>query len=361
MRDSLTRDEVIRRIMDADSEGLDLSREKFRGIDLSGIKFRKVIFSRNEPYHRAKLVDVILRDCSFVDCCMAGADVADCAFRGSRFDRCDFRYSVFRNCTFADTSLELCDFYRADFEGNNIFQQSSLHLTSFNRANLSGTDICRDNFCAGILQENPKEFMRFHKHFGHVHPEEMEMFVSRRHEEAAVVYRSLAGVWSSRALYSDASWAYVRLKRHETAVRSPIYALRVGRGSGGAGSTPVGLMRRLGYAVRDIPAYLGHILAGAICGFGESLSRIFLTYVITGAAFAVLYWQIGAVVNEDGSVAKGISDNFVYSLGNMSASAPERLHVGTVHTELLSALQSLIGVGLIGLLGFVLGNRIRNS
>ena len=62
-----------------------------------------------------------------------------------------------------------------------------------------------------------------------------------------------------------------------------------------------------------------------------------------------------------GVVNTNFIDNLLFSLGNMTSTNFERLRPANQFIEIILAVQSFIGIALAGLLGFILGNKIRSS
>jgi hypothetical protein len=148
------------------------------------------------------------------------------------------------------------------------------------------------------------------------------------------VYRGLSSLFSGRGSFDDAGAAYVYSRRLERRARGPFYR-----------------------ASRFRPfSWLWLWIADLVCGFGESLPRV----VAWIAALALLpglgYRLFGGVVG-----AHGLLDDLLYSLSSLTSSQPSGLNAAVRLVSWIGVVQTFLGVALLGLFGFVLGNKIRNS
>ena len=99
-----------------------------------------------------------------------------------------------------------------------------------------------------------------------------------------------------------------------------------------------------------------------LCDYGESLSRIARAFLIGIFLFAGAYGATGGLFHEGENVPTyNPLDLVSYSALNMMTANPPEIGVkplGRV-TNLLVGLQGAAGIVLMGLFGFVLGNRLR--
>jgi hypothetical protein len=161
--------------------------------------------------------------------------------------------------------------------------------------------------------------------------------MAERLRRAATIYRRLSGMWSDRGEYGYAGWAYVRARRLERE------ALRPGGAHG---------WHRAGQW-----AFL--VLADATSGFGERVRRVAITALLLVVVPGVVYAATGAI-EDGGRTTHDLGDGLLFSLGQVTTTAPDRFSAPP-GVELAGAVQTLVGIVLLGLLGFVLGNRIRSS
>ncbi len=110
-----------------------------------------------------------------------------------------------------------------------------------------------------------------------------------------------------------------------------------------------------------------HVLTEWVCDYGESIPRVLLSMLALFLVFAALYGALGSVARAGDrpdaprQVTRRPVDLALYSLTAMISpgNPPEGLFAADDASQLLTGAQSFLGIFLIGLLGFVAGNRIR--
>ena len=200
-----------------------------------------------------------------------------------------------------------------------------------------------------------------------------------RHDKARQIYSALKQNFDGLGDYDGASWAYVRERRMERAMHAPWRAWRYFSGArphADARKSPTldtKSPNALGFL--GLPAFFGvHTLAwladwlvDAVCGFGESISQVLLTLVLLFALFVIGYGLTGGVLREcagagcDPVATTQLGDLALFSLGAMTTMEPEGLKPANDLVQIAARLEALFAIALTGLLGFVLGNRIRRS
>jgi hypothetical protein len=103
-----------------------------------------------------------------------------------------------------------------------------------------------------------------------------------------------------------------------------------------------------------------------MCDYGESVPRVLGSLAVVYVAFTLIYALSGSVVSElgDPAAARVSARNpivaAIFSLLVMTTGSPEGgLAPRDDVTLLLMGVEAFLGIALTGLLGFVLGNRIR--
>ena len=104
-----------------------------------------------------------------------------------------------------------------------------------------------------------------------------------------------------------------------------------------------------------------------LCDYGESLGRVVRAFGTLIMVFAAFYATTESLVRVSGpsgaqrSVTENPLDLLAYSFLNMlSTSAPDiGLRPSSPAFYLVTSLQGAVGIVLIGLFGYVLGNRMR--
>jgi len=331
----------------APGEWIDVRDADLTDADLSGMRFERFIFGSHGPAgdpEPAVLRRTRFRGCTFVDCKLAHVHCIRTDFRLARLEDCDLRYASFARATLANAKLAGCDFYRATFEEAVVFEDAVLERTSLSKASLGGVvDLERGTFERGtppaLVQEDPDRYAEFLQRTLSDRPGDVREAIAGRLTEAALTYRTLSGLWTAQGCLPDAAWAYVRAKRLERASASPWH-----RG------TPTHGLRWLRLTAADL-----------LCSFGESLGRVVVWIGALALLPGVGYWTAGGVEDTSGGANAGLPDSLLFSASRLTASTPERLSPATALVDWIGAAQTLFGIALIGLLGFVLGNRLRSS
>jgi hypothetical protein len=175
--------------------------------------------------------------------------------------------------------------------------------------------------------------------------------VSGAYEAAQASYLALEQNWKSIGSQDAASWAYKRGRR--------------------MGRFHAGQQARVAWIARDWVGILGHGYRWTadrfvewLCDYGESLSRIARAFALLIVVFAGLYGLTGGLFLTEGPEAGPTYnpiDLMSYSALNMMTANPPEIGLkptGRV-TNLLVGLEGAVGIILMGLYGFVLGNRLR--
>lgn len=254
-------------------------------------------------------------------------------FRRARLTNTLFKYAVFETCNFKDSEISRCDFYRARFDGICTLEDVYLEESSIYRTNFTGSDLTRRNVAGPslngrILPELPQSFVEFHDD-DHKEPDQTQRRrnLARARIEAAEVYANLAGHFASRGDGEGEAWAYVRRKQLE---------------------------RRIARDDRQWRRWLGLSVAEYVTGYGESLARIAATGLLLMATVtAVLMSVFGA------SFPQAAELGVAAFVGLHSEETVAQTNAGD-GADLLLVVETALGMFLIGLFGFILGNKIRN-
>ena len=118
--------------------------------------------------------------------------------------------------------------------------------------------------------------------------------------------------------------------------------------------------KRWGAARVSLVKYVSDQFVEWLCDYGESPSRVLLTLVAVYLLFTLTYVATGAVAHGT-TPTRNPLDVASFSLSVMTTvgTLDGNLRPRDEWVSLLAGLQALLGIGLTGLLGFVLGNRIR--
>ena len=358
--------------------------------------FEEYTFERCEFGKR--LANVGFRDCRFEKCTFHSY-IRSAEFMRCEFVDCELDYSAivstklkfcrFEGCTFTGAAILRCDLYRADFRRGNVFQRAQLGLVSLSRSNVgSAGELRRFSFppfhddggelapgiqepphapseyaavrslCAEVqlplIQEDPAQYEELLVNTDLTRP--VDEALARRLIEVSDVYQMLSGVWMSAAAYDDGAWAYRQSRKYTRASLAP----RFRRPAAGARQAPI-VRRQNG--MRRAGLWVGLSLAGPLCGFGTRLRGILVAVLALVAGLAILLRAFDVVrVSDRGAVHHGgWFDAIRFSVGQLVTTPPANTFLSARGWGLVAALETLIGIALLGLLGFVLANKLRFS
>lgn len=313
----MDREELLKLIETKKIVGIDLSGEKLEKIDFSGCTLERVNFK--------------------------GCEMAHCRFRNAKIMWSDFRYAEIQHGTFEGAQIDFCDFYRAFIDGVVIFNGSMFSNCSLNKTYLGDCAIIRRENLKDfrILQQNKEEYTRFlvdwHTYGTGERTNDLNVksdwnpqaAVDARWADAEVIYKNFNALWTGKGYIADGNWAYVQGKRMER-------------------------MRMIGdfrfsYIVRIATNFLSDMLFG----YGESMTKMILTYILTVFLFAWAFTENVSLLE--------YSQAFAISLKNMVGMDSELLQDVSPLVDMLNVVQTTIGILLTGIFGFILGNKIRNQ
>jgi uncharacterized protein YjbI with pentapeptide repeats len=377
-----------------DLSGIDCSGMCFDGYRIRNVIFSKYSDSTDEKHTLSRLSFVgaclesvsfaqsRLSRCNFDGSTIQGGDfffsvMEFCRFRDSIGYALDFRYSQIANCSMSTAVMAMCDFYMADFTGTTAFIDSHFMYCSLTSAtfrcncltmdNLASTSIKVDNNERGcskelaeLLAAKFKDVHLIQDHIGLYHQfyhianwnrrnpcggfshlnvgekdnisAESQLFITK---EAMQLYSELSGTFTGKGLFKDSNRAYRMAKRKELE-----YRRLSSRKAFGEKRIREGLVHRLKCA--------GPLLA-KILGYGYKWSVIVSWFIFLVVGYSLYHFFITKVT-------------YAHSLtGSMNnAMGPNQDFI--IHlNEFIGSLEPTIGTLLIGFLGFVIANRIRNN
>lgn len=313
----MDREELLKLIETKKIVGIDLSGEKLEKIDFSGCTLERVNFK--------------------------GCEMAHCRFRNAKIMWSDFRYAEIQHGTFEGAQIDFCDFYRAFIDGVVIFNGSMFSNCSLNKTYLGDCAIIRRENLKDfrILQQNKEEYTRFlvdwHTYGTGERTNDVNVksdwnpqaAVDARWADAEVIYKNFNALWTGKGYIADGNWAYVQGKRMER-------------------------MRLISdFKFANIVKISTNFLSDILFGYGESMTKMILTYILTVFLFAWAFTENVSLLE--------YSQAFAISLKNMVGMDSELLQDVSPLVDMLNVVQTTIGILLTGIFGFILGNKIRNQ
>jgi uncharacterized protein YjbI with pentapeptide repeats len=364
--------------------------------------FSNVLFgTRDRAKPPAILADLGLADSTFSNVLFIYVALEGAYCRKCRFTDCDFRYAQFARTSFQDATLAKCDLYRAHFAAANVFSNATFIGVSLDKAWLEGitglTKAMFDDPATGpaLAQERSDEdytdWLGLRKR-DRPTQHTIERAVEDKKSEAADVYRALSGLWTAQGQFDDASFAYVRSKTLEREYMEPrhvrrVNAARVDRNAQrqqararkvAAGGDPSKVTEKdreyadeeddamMLYGARGFLSYIWLWLAGR-AKYGESVPRVAFAVAALTSIPAVAYWLLGGVrehgeqIDVSAHPVASLGKCMLFSLEQLTTSSTNDLKSANHWVDLIGTSQTVLGIVLLGLLGFVLGNKLRSA
>lgn len=347
-------------------EEADLTESDLSGADFTGIVAGQICLSQ-AMLEDARFGGAAMRFADLSQGLLDGADFTRADLWGTDFTGADADDTVFRDARLDEAKLGDANLTHADFEGASLakavlagsrlrgasFTGAKLDGADFSGADLSDTNLVRLNLATCRLRHAKFSGawlngtrMQVEQLGGAVGEEVAGSFAA-----AQASYLALEQNWKSIGDQDSASWAYKRGRR--------------------MGRHHAGTQARSAWQERDWRAFAKHGYRWVadrfvewLCDYGESLSRITRAFVLLIGVFAVLYGLTGGLIILEGPEAGPTYnplDLMSYSALNMMTANPPEIGLkptGRV-TNLLVGIEGAVGIILMGLFGFVLGNRLR--
>jgi len=350
-----------------DLTSCELRNLNFKGFTLENIDFsqhnvneeeRKHIF--NVSFEEARLNNVsfahaTLRQCNFDNSNLYNADyfysnLEVCRFRAAIVTLSDFRYSQISNCSLSKCYLKESDFYMCLFAGTTTLHDTTLVSCSITDA-VFENNVVRISNIKSLLQEDYDTYIRVlqhttnrihnpvnpHAHVTHnidLKPEMRKKKEARIALESADAYLTLSGIYQGKGYADDSNKAYRRANN----CRLKYYLLEV-RNKPVSCTTPKNILQILKY------------FSIAMMGYGYQWWKvciIFLIVAIAGGAY--MHYCV-----PDMDIVEA------YARGLNNSMGPQDSFAERVGNFLYSSTHSALGLLIIGFLGFILANKVRNN
>jgi len=322
----MERQELLKLIETKEVIGVDLSGQRLEKIDFTGCRIERTSFK--------------------------GCELVHCRFRNAKISWSDFRYAEIQHGTFEGAEIEFSDFYRAFIDGVVIFSGSSFSNCSLNKTYLGECAIIRKENLKDnrILQQNKEEYRKFlvdwHTYGTGERTNDINVksdwspdaAVEARWSDAEVIYKNLNALWAGKGYFADGNWAYVQGRKMER--RRMIRQLS---------DKSVKPMTK----IANIWNIITNVLSDVFFGYGESMFKMILTYILTVFVFAWAFTENISILEYTQALA--------ISLKNMAGMDSETIRGISPLVDMLNVVQTTIGILLTGIFGFILGNKIRNQ
>jgi uncharacterized protein YjbI with pentapeptide repeats len=272
---------------------------------------------------------------------LGGADLQEAVLKSA-----DLRKSFLWEANFAGAVLQGADLRDAECEDTNL-RNADLRNARLQEVSLSTCDL-RHIYVSGTWLQRTR--LRYQQLGGAIGEELAGDF-----EAARQGYLTLKHNFDSLGDYRAASWAHSRERRMEKE-----HERLQARTAAAEHAWQLAIVR---YA--RLAAYQG---VEWLCDYGESILRLIVSLVVLVCFFTAVYAITGGVVRIEqtpaGAVTRPTRDPvelLLFSLGTITRMSPIDLETRGHLTGLIAGLEAFLGIALTGLLGFVVGYRIRRG
>lgn len=353
----LTRTDIIRLLENNHSYSINLSKYDLGEVDFSGLDLRGIDFSYCRLW-KANMSSCLLQDAIFVH-----VNCRDADFSGSDLSRTDFSFAYLRYANLSKTHLyravmDGADFSNADLRGANLYRASFGQVRRLYREAI-GND---------IIQGSLKTYKAYYQWFlarnnqepateGSV-DERVTRYATARLRNGIYVYRVLKTMFMDSGQYADASWAYVKerqLKRQMHGLANAWNSFQLEFPKQGR----LKRIRQLGFYLKHFYLWLLDWIAELSCGYGERPLRPIFLAIVTLIIFPAFYAIAGGIESNEGPMT-GL-DYFNYSFATFTTLGFNEFSAVTPLAQTISSIEGLIGISILALLMFVLGNRISRA
>ena len=322
-----TREEILKLIEEnGGPEGLNLSGKDLSGIYLSGANLQGAL--------------------------LAGANLQGARLWGTNLQEAYLVYAELQMASLSGANLQGAHLTDANLQGVHF---ESSHLE---RVDLFGVESLEGAYFHNVFLDNTR--MR-RGQLGKEIGEEVE----EKYDEAKEAYLALKNNFAEIGRYRDESWAYIKERQMGKMCSAPWRARRFYGKSQLSDSwrskLPARHPRVWWFYARHTWKWFWDWVAEGTCKYGESIFRTLGTMSVALVGFAALYRLLGAVVDVNGNLSNGWLHCLLYSGGAFTTFGVDTLRPANDWIRALSIFESGVGIALTGLLGFVLGNRIRRS
>jgi len=368
----LTREDVVRMIREnGGPEGLNLSGYDLSGVNLSGLDLRGVIFGVSKfAGHERIASGATLKGAWLQDSDLTGANLARTDLEGAHcwqtiFYEADLHASNLRGANLGKANLRRSDLYGTDLRDTYLVG-AQLQEANLCEAQLKGALLSAESIGASIIQETEMQYEEYFKR-PYIEPETRRRYrgqhIRRRFLEAKEIYRTLKNAFIESGRYDDASWAYIKERQMEKKTHWPPSRARFCY-SNELEDMPIGGLGRwrrlLNFYVRHLFAYIADWLAELTCGYGERPLRTLMWALATIFIFPFFYWLSGGIVSAEGAALTWL-DYLNYSFGAFTTIGFSNFAAVTPLAQTLTSIEALLGISLLALLMFALGNRINRT
>jgi len=360
---NLTREDVLRLIEEnGGPEGLDLSAFDLAGVDLRGLNLRGIVFGRGDfsgVAEGANLAAAAFSNSDLTRASLIHTDLQDASFWQATLYEATLYTARARNASFGKADLRRADLYACDLSGSNLWR-ARLEGANLAVARLADALTTEIKLGASLVQEHKEAYEEYFQRWyvDQLPIKYKERHLAARYQEASEIYMNLKNSFLSHGRYKEASWAYVKERQMRRATLAP-WRARLYFSEEFARSQTIWSWRWWWLQFKYMLKWMLDWAADLLCGYGERPLRTVLWAGVVLLVFPLLYRVSNGVVSAAGAMS-GL-DYFNYSFGAFTTFGFDRFQAVTPLAQTLTSVEALLGISMLALLMFTLGNRISRS
>ena len=354
------------RFRDAHLEQARFDGADLAGADFSGAKAGEASFDE-AMLEDASLANAGLRFASLRNAVLDGANLDGADLWGAQLDGAEAQNASLCGARLDEASLAGADLTGADLE-NATLKRANLRGAKLKGANLRGAQLDGAQLDEADLSSARLPLVALtgcglhHVRLAGAWLERTQMQAGQlggaigeelagEFDAARDGYTVLEQNFDSLGDSDAASWAF--RQRRRMGKRESLRRARVGWRE-----------RQWRSALANAASWLSDAFVEWLCDYGESLPRVARAFLAVLVFYAVFYWATGSLVSKGGTAPDPLqhaAELLLYSIGSMTTvgTGDVELHPASELAALVVATQSIVGPILLGLFGFVLGNRLR--
>lgn len=334
-------------IFNVNFKGCIMNRVSFAQCSLCRCNFDSYKKSLNNEKDEITEVE---RNTSLSQCDFFFSEFVNCRFKNARMSVVDFRYSSFTDCSMGYVHVQYGDFYMTAFHGTTSFSHSVFSLCSITNATFDNHCLLMENI-HGLIQEDYACYSQilinrenWSKHnpcadFSELNKAEKahceldsRIYIAK---EAKHIYTILSGLYSGKGFFRDSNKAYAKAKKCE--------------------STYLKLLMQKDKQDKAYRSWVRHWfkrldpLSVMLIGYGYKVWPVITAFALLIAIYWCMWWYVESQPWND-SLAVSICN----SMGPHFSKIDKLDH-------LLASIETATGILLVGFLGFVIANKIRNN
>ena len=277
------------------------------------------------------------------------SELDSCRFRNAYVMASDFRYSHIKDCCMSEGNFYACDFYCCSFKDATTFVDSRFILCSFTNSVFENYCIRLKNICDNeILQDDKdaydyivKKYPRWKRYnqcfsFSHYHTDKKSSKLDLK-KESAEFYKQMSGIYAGKGLNRDSNRAYMKSKNKEICIH--FHSIWKG-------------WTKIAVSIWNFIKFLFCDLKTPLLGYGFSWLAPILWFIALVLIYGTIYYYQTSI--NQVNFGEALWESFKNSL---SPSCKIAASVGPIW----AGIQTALGILLMGFLGFIFANKIRND